>query len=185
MITNRMNWITTGGCDVGIDQDLGTKNLEKLKGTHLDPEEREAFLREQTEATFVFADPEGWPRGIIMSYLWEKGRFWFTAVEGRRHVVSADNAGRVSVVVTSKGDPARLMASFRGRCTVHRDRETIDWFLHEFTHRLQPEGPDVWRNLLDSPQRVVFEVEPVGKPTTHDQRKLPGNGRGLDAGPQR
>lgn len=170
---------------MAIDQELGKSNLEKLKGTHLEPEAREQLLLSQAEASFVFADPEGWPRGIIMSYIWERGRFWFTAVEGRRHVVSVDADPRVSVVVTSKGDPARMMASFRGRCTVHRDRETIDWFLHEFTHRLQPEGPAPWRALLDSPQRVVFEVEPVGKPTTHDQRKLPGNGRGLDAEPER
>jgi general stress protein 26 len=170
---------------MAIDEKLGTENLEKLKGTNLDPEDREKLLLEQTEATFVFTDEEGWPRGIIMSYIWDKGRFWFTAVEGRRHAVSAERDGRVSVVVTSKGDPARMMVSFRGRCTVHRDRETVDWFLHEFTHRLQPQGPDVWRTLLDSPNRVVFEVEPVGKPTTHDQRKLPGNGRGLDAEPQR
>lgn len=168
-----------------IDHELGTKNLEKLQGTHLDPDAREQLLLSQTEATFVFADEEGWPRGIIMSYIWARDRFWFTAVEGRRHVVSADRDGRVAVVVTSKGEPARMMASFRGRCTVHRDRETIDWFLDEFTHRLQPQGPGPWRTLLDSPQRVVFEVEPVGRPTTHDQRKLPGNGRGLDAEPKR
>ena len=170
---------------MAIDEELGTKNLEKLKGTHLDPEDRERLLLTETEATFVFVDPEGWPRGIIMSYIWAKDRFWFTAVEGRRHVVSVDNDPRVSIVVTSKGVGGRMMASYRGRCTVHRDRETIDWFLQEFTGRLQPEGPDVWRNLLDSPQRVVFEIEPVGKPTTHDQNKLPGNGRGLEAEPKR
>lgn len=160
--------------------DLGTKNLEQLKGTHLDPEDREQFLLSQTEATFVFVDTEGWPRGIIMSYIWAEGRFWFTAVEGRRHVVSVGHDPRVSVVITSKGDPARMMAAYRGRCSVHRDRATIDWFLNEFTIRLQPEGPAPWRKLLDSPQRIVFEVEPVGMPTTHDQRKIPGNGRGLE-----
>ncbi len=68
---------------------------------------------------------------------------------------------------------------------MHRDRETIDWFLHEFTHRIQPEGPDEWRALLDSPNRVVFEVTPEAKPTSHDQRKIPGNGRGLDSEPPR
>ena len=68
---------------------------------------------------------------------------------------------------------------------MHRDRETIDWFLGEFTQRLQPEDPHSWRKLLDSPRRVVLEVEPAAKPVTHDQRKIPGNGRGMTAEPDR
>lgn len=166
--------------------ELGTKNLEKLKGTHLDEEAQDELLTAQTECSFIFSTPEGWPTGVIMSFIHVDGKFWLTAVEGRRHVKAADRDERVSIIVSSAGAlPGRRMISVRGRVQVHRDRETIDWFLHEFTHRLQPEGPDEWRALLDSPNRVVFEVTPEAKPTSHDQRKIPGNGRGLDSEPAR
>ncbi len=47
-----------------------------------------------------------------------------------------------------------------------------------------PTGADEWRKLLDSPNRVVFEVTPEAKPVSHDQRKIPGNGRGLAQDPE-
>lgn len=42
---------------------------------------------------------------------------------------SAERDDRASVLVTSAGDPARQMVAYRGRWTVHRDRDTRDWFL--------------------------------------------------------
>ncbi|WP_028472381.1 pyridoxamine 5'-phosphate oxidase family protein [Nocardioides alkalitolerans] len=169
--------------------ELGTKNLEKLKGTHLDQEDQQELLQAQTECSFIFSDAEGWPRGVIMSFIHRKGSIWLTAVEGRAHVKGADRDERVSIIVSSKGSglPGRRMISLKGRVKVHRDPEVKDWFLHEFTHALQPADPDSWRALLDSPQRVVFEVVPEGRPTSHDQRKIPGNGRGMaaDADPGR
>ena len=166
---------------------LGTENLEKLRGTHLERDDQVELLTTQTECSFVFLDDRGWPRGVVMSFIYEDGRFWLTAVEGRAHVRAADRDERVSIVVSAAGSglPGRRMVSVRGRVTVHRDRETIDWFLGEFTQRLQPEDPHAWRTLLDSPNRVVFEVEPVAKPVSHDQRKIPGNGRGMAAEPDR
>jgi general stress protein 26 len=167
--------------------ELGTQNLEKLKGTHLEKDAQEELLTTQTECSFVFLNKEGWPTGVVMSFIWLDGRFWLTAVEGRAHVKGADADERVTVIVSSAGSglPGRRMVASRGRVTVHRDRETIDWFLHEFTHRIQPEGADEWRKLLDSPNRVVFEVTPEAKPVSHDQRKIPGNGRGLAQDPER
>jgi len=166
---------------------LGTENLEKLRGTHLEDEDKLELLTTQTECSFVFLNEEGWPTGVVMSFIHVDGTFWLTAVEGRAHVRGADRDDRVSVIVSSAGSglPGRRMVSARGRVTVHRDRETIEWFLGEFTRRLQPEDPDSWRALLDSPQRVVFEVVPVAKPVSHDQRKIPGNGRGMAAEPDR
>ncbi|WZH52422.1 MAG: pyridoxamine 5'-phosphate oxidase family protein [Nocardioides alkalitolerans] len=161
--------------------ELGTKNLEKLKGTHLDRSDQEELLATQTECSFVFLDDEGWPRGVIMSFIHDKGSIWLTAVEGRAHVKGAERDERVSVIVSSAGSglPGRRMVSIKGRVKVHRDPEVKDWFLHEFTHRIQPADPHSWRKLLDSPNRVVFEVVPDGKITSHDQRKIPGNGRGM------
>ncbi len=159
---------------------LGVDDLEQLKGTHLDKADQSELLTAQTECTFVFSHL-GWPSGVVMSYIVVDGTFWLTAVEGRAHVKALATDNHVSIVVSSAGSglPGRRMLSVRGEVTVHRDDETKQWFLDQFTSRLQPEDPVSWRKLLDSPNRVVFEVRPTEIAVSHDQRKIAGNGRGV------
>jgi len=161
---------------------LGVDDLEQLKGTHLDRADQHELLTAQTECTFVFSNDEGWPSGVVMSFIVVDGTFWLTAVEGRAHVRALAADQRVSIVVSSAGSglPGRRMLSVRGEATVHRDDETKQWFLDQFTSRLQPEDPVAWRKLLDSPNRVVFEVRPTAIAVSHDQRKIAGNGRGIE-----
>lgn len=160
---------------------LGVDDLEQLKGTHLGKADQAELLTAQTECTFIFSNEEGWPSGVVMSFIVVDGAFWLTAVEGRAHVraLAADN--RVSIVVSSAGSglAGRRMLSIRGEATVHRDDETKQWFLDQFTGALQPADPVAWRKLLDSPNRVVFEVQPTAVAVSHDQRKIAGNGRGM------
>lgn len=160
---------------------LGVDDLENLKGTHLDKADQAELLTAQTECTVIFSDDDGWPCGVVMSFFVDGGTFWLTAVEGRVHVRALDRDPRCSIVVSSAGSglPGRRMLSVRGEGTVHRDPETKQWFLDQFTSRLQPEDPVAWRTLLDSPKRVVFEVRPTSVLVSHDQRKIAGNGRGM------
>ncbi len=162
---------------------LGVDDLEQLKGTHLDKADQAELLASQTECTFVFSNDEGWPSGVVMSFIVVDGTFWLTVVEGRAHVRALAADQRVSIVVSSAGSglPGRRMLSVRGEATVHRDDATKQWFLDQFTSRLQPEDPVAWRRLLDSPKRVVFEVRPTAIAVSHDQRKIAGNGRGIES----
>lgn len=162
---------------------LGVDDLEDLKGTHLDRSDQEELLTAQTECTVVFSDADGWPRGVIMSFIVVDGRFWLTAVEGRAQVKGVDRDKRVSIVVSSAGSglEGRRMLSVLGEATVHRDDATLQWFLDQFTSRLQPADPVAWRQLLESPNRVVLEVAPIRVAVSHDQRKIAGNGRGIAA----
>jgi nitroimidazol reductase NimA-like FMN-containing flavoprotein (pyridoxamine 5'-phosphate oxidase superfamily) len=160
---------------------LGVDDLEDLKGTHLDKADQWELLRAQTECTFIFSDAEGHPCGVVMSFFEDGGVFWLTAVEGRHQVKALDRDPHCSIVVSSAGSglPGRRMLSIRGEGTVHRDDETKQWVLDQFTTRLQPADPVSWRKLLDSPRRVVFEVRPTSILASHDQRKIAGNGRGM------
>jgi hypothetical protein len=117
----------------------------------------------------------------VMSFFEEDGVFWLTAVEGRHQVKGLDRDPHCSIVVSSAGSglPGRRMLSIRGEGTVHRDDATKQWFLDQFTTRLQPADPVAWRKLLDSPKRVIFEVRPTSILASHDQRKIAGNGRGM------
>jgi hypothetical protein len=160
---------------------LGVDDLENLKGTHLDKADQGELLEAQTECTFIFSDESGHPCGVVMSFFEADGVFWLTAVEGRHQVKGLDRDPHCSVVVSSAGSglPGRRMLSVRGEGTVHRDDATKQWFLDQFTTRLQPTDPVSWRKLLDSPKRVVFEVRPTSILASHDQRKIAGNGRGM------
>ena len=115
----------------GPGAELGTQNLEKLAGTQLDITDRAELLDTQTECTFVYLNEDGWPCGVVMSYIQVDGVFWLTAVEGRGHVRALARDQRVSIVVSSAGSglPGRRMLSVRGEVTVHRDQATKDWFL--------------------------------------------------------
>src|SRR3954451_9678235 len=100
----------------GPSSELGTKNLEKLKGTDLDREDQRELLETHTECTFIFTNEQGWACGVVMSYINVDGTFWLTAVEGRRHVTSLAKNNKVSIVVSSAGSglPGRRMISVRG-----------------------------------------------------------------------
>ena len=44
------------------------------------------MLAAQTECTFIWANKEGWPVGVIMSFIWRRGRFWLTATSQRARI---------------------------------------------------------------------------------------------------
>jgi hypothetical protein len=70
----------------------------------------------------------------------------------------------VQVVVTSTGTelgPGKTV-TIKGRCILHEDRETMDWFYPAFASHVSPNpaGADDFRKKLDSPMRVIIEVVP-------------------------
>jgi hypothetical protein len=162
---------------------LGVDDLESLRSAQLDGGDQDELVRQATECTFVFAAQSGWPSGVIMSFLEHEGTFWLSATAERRHVRALRSDPRVSIVITGNGTAltGRRMISFNGVAITHTDAATKAWFLPRFAARLAPADPDAFVRLLDSPARVVIEVRPVGRRTTHDSRKLPGDGRGSPA----
>jgi len=140
-------------------------SYEQVSIYGLDDDAREQLLREHNECTFIWSTQEGWPIGVIMSYLWKDGRFWLTAGAHRHRISAVRRDGRVSIVVTSTGTKlgGGKSATAKGRCIVHEDRETKDWFYPEFSSHLYPGNAkvaDEFCTFLDSPLRVVLEVVP-------------------------
>jgi len=140
-------------------------NYEQVSIYGLDDAAREKLLSEHNECTFMWSTRDGWPIGVIMSYLWKDGRFWLTAGAHRHRISAVRRDDRVSIVVTSTG--TRLgggkSATAKGRCVVHEDRETKDWFYPEFSSHLYAHDAGAAENFckfLDSPLRVVLEVIP-------------------------
>lgn len=150
-------------------------NYEEVSVYGLDPEDQEALLRENLECTFLWATKDGWPLGVIMSYLWKDGRVWLTAGAHRHRISAVRRDPRVSVVVTSTGLAmgGGRSITLKGRCIVHEDAETKEWFYPAFSAHLykDPARAEEFCKFLDSPLRVVLEVVPE-KFITYDGHKM-------------
>ena len=150
-------------------------DYEQVSVYALDDAQREELLRSHAECTFNWATRDGWPMGVIMSYLWKDGRFWLTAGAHRHRVEAVRRDPRVSVVVTSTGTKLAAGKSItaKGRCRVHEDAETKAWFYPEFARHLHPDEKRAraFEKNLDSPLRIVLEVVPE-KWITYDGVKM-------------
>lgn len=156
-------------------------NFEMVSVYRLNDDDREALLLAQKECSFNWCTRDSWPMGVIMSYIWRKDRIWLTA-GGHRHRISAVRRNpKVSIVITSTGTELgrSKTITIKGRCVIHEDRETKDWFYPDFAMALrgnQAEA-DEFAEMLDSPLRVILEVIPE-KWITYDGIKMGAHSRG-------
>ena len=142
------------------------ENYEDVTSYGLDDDVEQQLLLAHNECTFIWSNKEGWPVGVIMSYVWRKGRFWLTASGQRARISAVRRDPRVCVGVTSTGSPLprNKAITWKGTCTVHEDRETLTWFYRELADALYGAGKpsaDAFVDFLDSPRRVVLEVVPT------------------------
>ncbi|MEI7992526.1 MAG: hypothetical protein WCH93_08845 [Actinomycetota bacterium] len=142
------------------------ENYEDVSAYGLDVDVEERLLLAHNECTFIWSNREGWPVGVIMSYVWRNGRFWLTASGQRARISAVRRDPRVCVVVTSTGSPLprNKAITWKGTCVVHDDRGTLVWFYRELSDALYGTGStmaDRFVNFLDSPRRVVLEITPT------------------------
>lgn len=146
----------------------GVEDHETVSIYPLTEDQLEDLLNKVGECTFNWSTKDGWPVGVIMSFLWKDGRFWVTAGAHRHRIAAIRRDPRVSIVVSGaaqrpgSGAPVGA-ATAKGRCVIHEDREIKDWFYPEFAAKLNPDNPDAaaaFVQTLDSPLRVVLEVIP-------------------------
>jgi general stress protein 26 len=140
-------------------------DYERVSIYRLDPEVQERLLGLTRECVFNWCTRDEWPMGVIMSCLWHDGRMWLTAGAHRHRISAIRRNPRCSVVVTSTGSAlgGGKTVTIKGRCVIHEDVETKDWFYPAFadhTNPDNPEGAEAFRKMLDSPLRVILEVVP-------------------------
>ena len=141
-------------------------HYEDVSAWGLDTADEEAVLAAQTECTFIWTNREGWPVGVIMSFVWRRGRFWLTASSQRARIAAVRRDPRVCIVVTSTGAPdvpRRRTVTYKGLCHLHGDADTKAWFYPELAAALHrdPQRRRHFAAFLHSPRRVILEVEPT------------------------
>ena len=141
------------------------ENYEDVTIYDLEHSDEEALLKAHNECTFIWSNKEGWPVGVIMSYVWHDGCFWLTASSQRARISAVRRDSRVSVVVTSTGSPIprNKTVTYKGTCTLHDDDTTKAWFYPALAAALYGEGGkgDFFVKFLDSPRRVILKVTPT------------------------
>ncbi len=156
------------------------KDIEDLRGARLTGDTRHELLATQTECTFCFTDADGAPAAVVLSFVWDTDRYWFTSVAGRVHVRAVERDPRVCVTISGTGTAlaGRRMLSEQGRATIHHDPAALADKLELLAARLAPGNVDGFLRLLRSPRRLLIEVIPEKVVASHDSRRLPGDGRG-------
>jgi general stress protein 26 len=147
------------------------ENYEDVTIYGLDDDVENELLQAHNECTFIWSNKEGWPVGVIMSYVHREGKFWLTASGQRARVSAVRRDPRVCVVVTSTGSPMpkNKAITWKGTAVVHEaqapENEALkDWFYTELANALNPTDPTraaFFKEFLDSPRRVIFEVTPT------------------------
>ena len=73
-------------------------SYEDVTGYGMDPDVERELIAKQNECTFNWVTKDGWPMGVIMSYLERDGHFWLTSSGQRKRVPAVRRDGRVSIV---------------------------------------------------------------------------------------
>tara|TARA_Y100001933_G_scaffold127615_1_gene127439 strand:+ start:5754 stop:6332 length:579 start_codon:yes stop_codon:yes gene_type:complete len=139
------------------------------------------LMHEAGECVLMWATREGWPVGVIHAYVWHEGRVWLTFAAHRHRAAAIRRDNRVSVSVSgTAGSRVAGAATMKGLATFHEDDSTKAWFYRALAAKLNPgdqQGEDAFYRLLDSPLRVILEIEPV-KWITYDAEKAARDMRG-------
>ncbi len=151
-------------------------NYDDVSHYTLEDPDIQALIKAQNECTFMWSTKEGWPVGVIMSYVFKDDCFWLSVSSLRVRVQAVERDPRASISITSKGSalPAGLSLTYKGICTVHSDQETIDWFLPALAKRLRrgnEEAQRVFVELNNTPKRRVIQFKPT-KTIGFDGRKM-------------
>lgn len=151
-------------------------NYDNVRGYTLEDDDQEALILAQNECTFMWSTREGWPVGVIMSYVWDQGCFWLSVSSLRVRVQAVERDPRVSISITSKGadHPAGRSLTLKGTCEVLSDEATINWFLPKLAQRLRPGDAEAQRlfvQLNNTPNRRVLKVTPL-KRIGYDGQKM-------------
>ena len=151
------------------------ENYERVSIYRLDDASRHQLLAIGRECVFNWSTQDGWPMGVVMSYMWKDGRVWLTAGGHRHRIAAVRRRPKVSVVVSSVGTklgPGKTV-TIKGHCTVREDTATKHWFYPEFARHLYPDEAHArsFEAMLDSPLRVILEVAPE-KYVTYDGAKM-------------
>ena len=164
-------------------EDTAPDNYEDVSVFTLSEERELTLFAKQTECTFMWTNREGEPVGVIMNYVFRDGRFWLTATRQRARIPAIERDPRVAIAISSRGTDIGISQSvtYKGIATVHEDDATKAWFYPALAAFVRPDDESqaaAFAEHLDSPGRVVIEVEPTKRIGFDSQAMFEGSAAG-------
>ncbi|MBT4161787.1 MAG: hypothetical protein HOC70_17235 [Gammaproteobacteria bacterium] len=155
---------------------MAVKDYEEVSIYPIDDEKRERLFALQSECAVVWSTRDGWPVGVMHRFVWQDEKLWVTCSGHRKRVSALRRNPKSCVIVSSEGTAlgADQTVTAKTSATVHDDQATKDWFYPALARKMQPDndkGRQLFEDMLDSPRRVVIELDPV-KWITYDGVKL-------------
>lgn len=136
-------------------------------------DEVDLLMNSAQECVVMWATKDGWPVGVIHSFVWAEGKIWitFSAHRHRAHAIRRDPRVSVSVsALTYRADAPEDAPmggiTFKGHGEFIEDDVKRAWMYDALAARVQPdsdEGRKGFRALLESPFRTVLAITPVKK----------------------
>ncbi|MBT4161094.1 MAG: hypothetical protein HOC70_06990 [Gammaproteobacteria bacterium] len=130
-------------------------------------DQRNELLTRAPECVLMWATKDGWPVGVVHSFVWADGKLWITFAVHRHRTAAIKRDNRVSVTVSgaTSRDPKcpKGAITVKGKATFHDDDETKEWFYRALAKKVSPEnkdGEDSFYELLNSPLRTIISVVP-------------------------
>jgi len=151
--------------DWGVTKDDYVASYDDVSVFHLSDDRELTLLNTQTECTFMWTTSTGDPVGVIMNFVFDKGRFWMTCTRRRKRVPAIEARPRVAVAISSRGTNIGFSQSitYKGDAIVHEDPEVAGWFYPALAARVRPGDPEkqaAFASHLEGPDRVIIEIVP-------------------------
>lgn len=147
----------------------------------MNEEQIDRLMTEARECVLMWSTRDGWPVGVVHSFLWKDNKVWVTFAAHRHRAAAIRRDNRVSVVVSAvTAESVAGAATMKGRATFHDDDETKAWFYPALAKKVRPDdkqAEEAFCRMLDSPLRVIVEIEPE-KWITYDAEKAGRDMRG-------
>ena len=130
-------------------------------------EQKHELMTRAPECVLMWATKDGWPVGVVHSFVWHDNKIWITFAVHRHRAAAIKRDNRVSVTVSGAASKDPLCpkgaVTVKGKGYFHDDEETKKWFYGLLSKKVSPdneEGEKAFYDLLDSPLRTVLEVVP-------------------------
>ncbi|MFP6807731.1 MAG: hypothetical protein VB957_11220 [Pseudomonadales bacterium] len=129
--------------------------------------QKQELMKRAPECVLMWATQNGWPVGVVHSFVWQDDKIWITFAVHRHRTTAIERDNRVSVTVSgaTSRDPKcpKGAITVKGRATFHQDEETKLGFYRLLAKKVSPDnqaGEDDFFSLLNSPLRTVISIVP-------------------------
>ena len=132
-----------------------------------DKNEIDMIMLNAMECTLMWSTKDGWPVGVIHSFIWKDNKIWLTFLAHRHRAAAIRRDNRVSVTISSRAyefdakDLPSGAITFKGEGVFFDDDDTKRWFYRALSEKNSPDDPKSMSEMLNSPTRAILCVTPT------------------------